>query len=103
MLHLSQMRVFNNLNGTLIVTVDGSRGLNKKSKLTQKLVNPYFLCTYMNDVTIFCLCSRQGDYLFFLARPNQYSSAKEKHIAKRGLLIITVANVVEVGEADHGI
>jgi hypothetical protein len=96
-------RVVNNLNGTLIVIVKCSRGLYKKYKFTQKLANPYCLCTYMNDAMIFDLCSQQRDYLMFLAQPNQRSSAEAKHIARSGLPIIIIAYPLEAGEADQRI
>jgi hypothetical protein len=102
MLHLIMGNmVVNNLNGTLIVIVDCSQGLNRKSKFTQKLVNPDYLCTYMNNTMIFFFCSRQGDYLMFLSWPNQWSSVEAKHISRSGLLIITSANIVGVGEVDQ--
>jgi len=94
MLHIivSNM-IVNNLYDTLVITVDCSRGLSKKAKLSQKLVNPYSFSTCLNNAMILCFCSRQGDYLMFIARPHQRSSV----IARSGLPIITVASQVEVG------
>ena len=101
MLNLTmRKRIDIKLYGTLIATIYCSRGMNLKAKFTQKLVDPDYLCTCMNDATIFFFCSRQGDYLLFLAQPHQWSSAEEKHITRSGLPIIIVSSPIIVDEAD---
>jgi len=58
-------RIFSNLYGTLTITVDCSRGLNRKANLTQKLVDPYYFNTYLNNAMVFFYCNRQENYLLF--------------------------------------
>ena len=68
MLHLTMGNmVINKLNGTLIFTIDCSRGLNRKYKFTKKLATLDYLCTCMNVALICFFYSQQGDYRLFLA------------------------------------
>jgi hypothetical protein len=95
MLHLTvRNMIVSNLYGTLIITKGCSRGLNRKSKLAQNLMNPNCFNTWLNDVVIFFFCSRQRDYLMFLARPHQRSSAIAKHIPRSGRTIIFITSPV---------
>jgi hypothetical protein len=101
MLHITLGNmIVNNLYGIVIIIVYCSRGMNMKAKFTQKLEDPDCFSIFLNDAMIFGFCSRQGEYLMFIARPHQRSSAKEKHIAISGLSIIIFTNKIRVGESD---
>jgi hypothetical protein len=71
MLHFTVWNtIIRNLNCTLIVTIERSRGLKKKPKFIQEFANPNYLCTCINAATIINFNIRQRDNLLFFARPN---------------------------------
>ena len=67
MLHISMSNmIINNLNNSLIITVNNSRGLNKKSNLFMNLSDPKYLSSYIDNTMILGFYGRKRDYLMFL-------------------------------------
>ena len=67
MIHLSMSNnIINELNSTLVITVNNGKGMNKKPKLIKKMTDPNFLCSCIECTMILRLCNQKGDYLLFL-------------------------------------
>ena len=67
MLHLSMINmIISDLKITLIIIVDNSIGLNKKSKIIEKMTNANSLSSYIEIIVILGLYSLKRDYLLYL-------------------------------------
>ena len=82
MLHISMsIGIISKFNSSLIITINNSRGLNRKSKLIEKLSDPNCLWYFIDNTTVLDICSQKRDYILFLTQAYHRSSFKLKHIA----------------------
>ena len=101
MLHLTMCNeVFNDLNCTLIITMNNSWGFDRKLNLFEEFLDPNSLSTNINGTMILIFNSRQRTYLLLLRGPHQRSITEVKNKSKSVFLIIFIAFPVGVGVDD---
>jgi len=72
MLHIIvRNMILNNLNNTMVIKIDYSRGVNMNTKFSQMLADPYNFITFFNDAMMFIFYIQKIDYLIFIVGPHQ--------------------------------